>query len=237
MTETLNSSAAAPRALPRPAAVLYDWDNTLADNWGAIVAAMNHTLASFRLATWGEEEARRRIKASLRDAFPKLFGDGWRDAREIYYAHFAAHHLDHLKPTLGAAALLDAVAAAGAYQGVVSNKTGRFLRAEVEALGWTSRFGAIVGANDAARDKPDPAPVALALQPANIQPKQDVWFVGDNDIDMQCAHQSGLTGILIASPEHGGGGEALAALEFPPAVTFSSCAALSVLVSRSFAPI
>lgn len=225
MSQSEQSAAA---KLPRPVAVLYDWDNTLADNWGAIVAAMNHTLATFSLATWGEEEARQRIKASLRDAFPKLFGDAWRDAREVYYAHFAAHHLDHLKPTEGAAALLDAVAASGAYQAVVSNKTGRYLRAEVEALGWSSRFGAIVGANDAVRDKPDPAPVAMALSPVNIQPKENVWFIGDNDIDMQCAHQSGLTGVLIASPEHRRAAAALGQAEFPPAVTFSSCAALSV---------
>lgn len=235
MNSSSDQNAAA--GLPRPMAVLYDWDNTLADNWGAIVAAMNHTLAKFGLGTWGDDEARQRIKASLRDAFPQLFGEAWEDAREVYYAHFAAHHLDHLKPTHGAEALLDAVAASGAYQAVVSNKTGRYLRAEVEALGWSSRFGAIVGANDAARDKPDPAPVALALAPTNIQPKENVWFIGDNDIDMQCAHQSGLTGVLIASPEHRQAAAASAAAKFPPAVTFSSCAALSVLVSRSFAPI
>lgn len=235
MNSSSDQNAAA--GLPRPMAVLYDWDNTLADNWGAIVAAMNHTLAKFGLGTWGDDEARQRIKASLRDAFPQLFGDAWEDARQVYYAHFAAHHLDHLKPTHGAEALLDAVAASGAYQAVVSNKTGRYLRAEVEALGWSGRFGAIVGANDAVRDKPDPAPVALALAPTNIQPKENVWFIGDNDIDMQCAHQSGLTGILIASPEHRQAAAALAVVEFPPAVTFSSCAALSVLVSRSFAPI
>lgn len=231
------SEQSAAARLPRPRAVLYDWDNTLADNWGAIVAAMNHTLATFGQPTWGDDEARARIKASLRDAFPKLFGDAWQDAREVYYAHFSAHHLEHLKPTEGAAALLDAVAASGAYQAVVSNKTGRYLRAEVEALGWRDRFGAIVGANDAVRDKPDPAPVKMALAPSNIQPKESVWFIGDNDIDMQCAHQSGLTGVLIAPPEHGEIAAAACDPRFPPLVTFSSCAALSVLVSRSFAPI
>lgn len=234
---TLQQDHATAAGLSRPRAVLYDWDNTLADNWRAIVAAMNHTLVAFGLSAWDEAEARARIKASLRDAFPKLFGAHWEEAREAYYAHFAAHHLDHLKPTPGAEALLDAVAASGAYQGVVSNKTGRYLRAEVAALGWSDRFGAIVGANDAAKDKPDPAPVLMALAPANIQPSDKVWFVGDNDIDMECARRSGLTGVLIAAPELRDAEKPDKAMEFPPTVTFSSCAALSVLVSRSFAPI
>lgn len=221
----------------RPQAILYDWDNTLADNWGAIVAAMNHTLTAFGLTPWDDAEARRRIKASLRDAFPKLFGDRWQEARDVYYAHFAAHHLDHLNPMPGALELLDAVAALGIYQAIVSNKTGRYLRAEADALNWTSRFGKLVGANDAARDKPDAAPVAMALSPINLQPSESIWFVGDSDIDMQCAVSNGMIGILIPPPgvsmvEAGRGDQT-----FPPDIIFSSCKALSLLVSGSFAPI
>jgi phosphoglycolate phosphatase len=230
-------TASAFARLPRPKAVLYDWDNTLADNWGAIVAAMNHTLAAFDVPTWDEVEARRRIKASLRDAFPKLFGERWQDAREVYYAHFSAHHLDHLKPMPGAVDLLDAMAERGVYQAVVSNKTGKYLRAEAEALGWSDRFGKLIGANDAVRDKPDIAPVLSALESTDILPSQEVWFVGDSDIDMQCAHNGGMTGILIPPPGEDATEKRSEAVLFPPAVTFSSCEAFSVLVSRSFAPI
>ena len=58
----------------------------------------------------------------------------------------------------------DALAAGAAWpQGVVSNKAGRYLRAEVTHLGWAPHFGAVVGAGDASADKPDPAPILLAL--------------------------------------------------------------------------
>lgn len=224
-------------SLPRPQAVLYDWDNTLADNWGAIVAAMNHTLTEFGLTPWDEDEARRRIKASLRDAFPKLFGDRWEQARDVYYAAFAAGHLEHLKPMPGALELVDQMAALGVYQAVVSNKTGRYLRAEAAALGWSDRFGKLVGANDAVRDKPDVAPVLMALEPAGIQPSASVWFVGDSDIDMQCAISGGMTGVLIPPPGTTAGETASEGAAPPPFVTFSSCAVLSVLVSRAFPPI
>jgi phosphoglycolate phosphatase len=50
----------------------------------------------------------------------------------------------------------------GRRQGVVSNKDGPFLRAEMAHLGWHGHFGAPVGAGDAAADKPDARLCALA---------------------------------------------------------------------------
>ncbi len=209
-------------ALPR--AVLYDWDNTLVDNWGTVRAALNHALLSFGMAPWSEAEARARIKQSMRDSFPRLFGARWPEARDLFYAHFEAHHLEHLRPLPGAATLLESMAARGVYQAVVSNKTGRFLRAEADRLGWTGYFGRLVGAQDAAFDKPDAAPVRMALEPAGIEPGPDVWFVGDADVDMECAHGAGLVPVLI------GAGEGSGFDRFPPAHRYDTCHALCGLV-------
>ncbi len=63
-------------------------------------------------------------------------------------------------------------------RGVVSNKAGKFLRAEVVHLGWSPHFGAVVGAGDARADKPDPAPILMALEqlgfPASPS-KSGIW--------------------------------------------------------------
>ncbi|MGQ9372137.1 HAD family hydrolase [Azospirillum sp. A39] len=213
-----------PAALPR--AVLYDWDNTLVDNWGTVRAALNHTLVAFGQEPWSEAEARERIKQSLRDSFPRLFGERWTDARDVFYGYFAAHHLDHLRPLPGAEALLRGLADRGVYQAVVSNKNGGFLRAEAEALGWTRYFGRLVGAQDAVQDKPHCAPVHMALEPAGIAPGAEVWFVGDADIDMECAHGAGLVPVLIGAAQGEGFGR------FPPAHRYDTCGALDALVQR-----
>ena len=213
-----------PVKLPR--AVLYDWDNTLVDNWGTIRAAINHTLAAFGQQPWTEAESRERIKQSLRDSFPRLFGERWTDARDLFYAYFEAHHLEHLRPLPGARTLLEAFAERGVYQAVVSNKTGRFLRAEADALGWTRYFGRLVGAQDAEQDKPHCAPVHMALAPAGIAPCREVWFVGDADIDMECAHAAGIVPILVGSAEGEGFGP------FPPSHRYDTCHALCGLVHR-----
>jgi len=213
-----------PITLPR--AVLYDWDNTLVDNWGTIRAALNHTLVAFGQDPWSEEEARVRIKQSLRDSFPRLFGDRWTDARDIFYAYFEAHHLEHLRPIPGAQALLETLAERSVYQAVVSNKTGRFLRAEADALGWTRFFGRLVGAYDAEQDKPHCAPVRMALAPGGIEPGAEVWFVGDADVDMECAHAAGIVPILVGAAE----GEGFD--RFPPTHRYDTCHALCSLVHR-----
>lgn len=211
-------------ALPR--AVLYDWDNTLVDNWGTVRAALNHALVSFGHAPWSEAEARERIKQSMRDSFPRIFGERWTEARDAFYAYFEAHHLDHLRPLPGAQSLLRGFAERGIYQAVVSNKNGRFLRAEADRLGWTGYFGRLVGAQDAEFDKPHVAPVLMALQPAGIEPGPDVWFVGDADIDMECAHGAGMVPVLIGSGEGSGFGR------FPPTHRYDTCHALCGLVGR-----
>ncbi len=213
-----------PLTLPR--AVLYDWDNTLVDNWGTIRTALNHTLVAFGQDPWTEAIARERIKQSLRDSFPRLFGDRWTEARDIFYAAFEAHHLQEMRPMPGAQSLLEALARQGVYQAVVSNKTGRYLRAEAEALGWTRFFGGVVGSQDAEEDKPHGAPVRIALAPSGIAPGADVWFIGDADIDMECAHATGLVPILVGNME----GEGLG--RFPPKHRYDSCHALCGLVHR-----
>lgn len=182
---------------PRPRAILFDWDNTLVDNWGAIHAALNSALSAMGQGTWTVAETRQRVRKSLRDSFPEMFGERWHEARDIFYRSFAASHLETLKPIDGAGELLAALAGEGLYLGVVSNKMGDYLRREADHLGWTGYFSRLIGAMDADQDKPAVAPVELALDGSGIQRSQEVWFVGDADIDIECAKNAGLTAVIL----------------------------------------
>ncbi len=184
--------------LPAPRAILFDWDNTLVDNWLAIHDALNATLTAMGHVNWTVEETRSRLRKSLRDSFPEMFGARWEEARDIFYARFEELHIARLRPLDGAAEALQVLAASGRfYLGVVSNKTGPYLRAEAAALGWDRHFSRLVGATDAAADKPAPDPVHMALAGSGIEAGQDVWFVGDGAIDVQCALAAGLVPVLL----------------------------------------
>jgi phosphoglycolate phosphatase len=183
--------------LPRPRAILFDWDNTLVDNWAVIHEALNAALGHMGHPLWTLAETRARVRASARDSFPAMFGERWREAERVFYDAFMAQHLQRLSPMAGAAPMLQRLAGDGIYLAVVSNKKGPVLRREAEHLGWVGHFASLVGAGDAARDKPAREPVALALAAARLAPGPEVWFVGDTDIDIECGANSGCSTVLL----------------------------------------
>jgi len=183
--------------LTRPRAAIFDWDNTLIDSWAIIHDAMNVTLGAMGHSLWSYDDTITRVRRSLREAFPEMFGERWEEARDIFYGRFRAIHLDALKALPGAESLIARLAGQGIWLGIVSNKNGDHLRAEARHLGWERYFGRIVGATDAPRDKPAPDPVHMALNGSGIAPSGEVWFVGDTAIDMECAKNSGCVPVLV----------------------------------------
>lgn len=213
--------------LVRPRALLFDWDNTLVDTWETIRFAINTALTAMGHQPWTPEEARTRVRASARDAFPALFGDRADEATEIFYRAFESKHLETLRERDGAGAMLHSLAEMDPlYLAVVSNKNGRLLRREAAHIGWTDYFTRLVGANDAAKDKPAVEAVDLALAESGLESGPDIWFVGDTDIDMTCAVAAGCTPVLLRP-------EAPAEEEFPgaePRLHVTSCQALLEIV-------
>jgi phosphoglycolate phosphatase len=187
-----------------PTCLLWDWDNTLVDGWAAIERGLNAAFRAFAMPEWDRATVLARVRGSLRDTFPGMFGAEWELARDIFYAEVRACHLAVLTPMPGIEPLLHAAAALGP-QGVVSNKGGGLLRAEVAHLGWGPLFAATIGAGDASADKPRAAPILLALERCGIGPGPHVWYVGDTALDMQAARAADCTAVLLGAAEHDGG--------------------------------
>lgn len=215
-------------SLSSPVALLFDWDNTLIDSWLAIQDAQNHTLTAFGLEPWSLAETKQRVRGSMRDSYPALFGAQWQEAGTVFYKRFAERHLSNLRPLPGVEELLQHLLEQGVYVAVVSNKKGDYLREEVAFLGWERYFEQIVGAFDAERDKPWPDPVLLALSGSGLEPNPDIWFAGDADIDLQCAIASGCFPVLVRHEEPGEGEFSA----FPPALHVDSCVTLCNLLRR-----
>jgi len=213
--------------LPLPRALLFDWDNTLVDTWTVIHHALNRTFAEMGHPQWTLEETRARVRASARDSFPLLFGARAEEATELFYRIFETDHLAKLRAYAGATEMLEGLAGRGdIYLAVVSNKRGPILRREAAHLGWDRLFVRLVGANDAARDKPAAEAVEMALAGSGVAPGPDVWFVGDTDIDMACAVNTGCQPVLLREtpPEDGEFGPQVPRIHVP------DCAALLDLI-------
>jgi len=214
--------------LLKPKAILFDWDNTLVDSWAVIFDALNFTLKSFGKEPWSLIETKTRVRKSLRDSFPDLFGEEWEKAADVFYGRFDDIHISRLSPIEGAQTMLESMLEQGLFMAVVSNKRGDTLRKEVRHLGWDKYFSSLVGATDAKKDKPSAEPVALALSDCAHKSGAHIWFVGDADIDMECAINAELYPILLR--EEPPGVDEFA--DHPPAFHIVDCQTLSNLVEN-----
>ena len=205
-----------------PRAIIFDWDNTLVDNWPVIAAAINDTFHKFGLSVWTLDEVKERCNRAARDSFPEWFGSRWNEAYDFFYQRFEAIHLTMLEKLPGAGDLLNWLHLINVPCFVVSNKRGDFLRQQARALGWEHFFIGLVGSQDAKRDKPERDPVDQVLQAAGLKADLSVWFVGDTAIDILCARNAGCLPVFIgANPPID---------TLPPPLTFSNCQALKSLL-------
>ena len=212
-----------------PKAVLFDWDGTLVNSWPIIHESMNRTLEAMGQTPWTMDETLERVRKSLREAFPPLFGDRWEEARDIFYTAYRAEHLERVEKKDGAEELIGLLEKLGSHLGVVSNKSGGHLRAESNKLGWDRYFeGYLVGATDAPRDKPATDPIFMALEGTGIEPDRDVWFIGDTWVDIACGRAANCHTILIGEnmPED------REFVDHPPDEHFSDCRVLMEVVRK-----
>ena len=210
---------------PFPNAVAFDWDNTLVDSWPAIMEAINLTRTQFGQPVWTIDEIMANCTRAARESFPEWFGDKWESAYEFYYKGFdEIRKRRTIQPLRGAENLLLWLKNRDIPAFVVSNKRGDYLRLEAEKLGWTQHFVAIIGAQDAPRDKPAREHVDHALGHANITAQSSVWFVGDSETDVKCARNSGCTPILIGKPDE--------ARKLSVELVFPDCFALQTLLEK-----
>lgn len=196
-----NISKYIPKYIPK--AIIFDWDNTLVDTWPIICHAINIALEKMGHKKWSEEKIKSRAHLSMRDYFPKLFGDKWQEAGQIYADDYLKNHLEKLNFLPDALKLINFLSLETNIDlFIISNKNGITLRKETDFLNISDKFIKITGAEDAKFDKPNPEVVNFTLKyknpDKNLDPNKDlIWFVGDSLVDLQCAENSNCQSVLF----------------------------------------
>ncbi len=185
------------KTLKSPKAILFDWDNTLVNNWDPIFFAYKETLKQLGLKQQTREETLKNAKYSLRETFPKIFKRDWKKAKKIFYLSFTKIHLKKIKPIAGSEKILKKIKMHNIPSGIISNKDGVLLRKEINKLGWKKYFKVIIGANEAKKDKPSKYPLLLALKKISLKANKNIWYIGDNEIDVEFAKKNKCSSIFI----------------------------------------
>ena len=186
-----------------PTVLLYDWDNTLVDGWAAIAAALNAAFDAFDLPRWTRGRHQGRVRTSLRESFPAMFGARWEEAPRHVLRHLSEQHLAIVRPMPGAARGAAGRGRAGR-RAVVSNKSGKFLRAEVAHLGWDGHFQR----RDRRRRRRggQAGPRRQFSGPCTLTARRStVWYWAIPRCDMQAARAAGVTAVLVGDAAHDGG--------------------------------
>lgn len=187
--------------LPKPKAIIYDWDNTLVDSWPLIQQSIDKTLIEMGHEPWGIEKVKNSVHKSMRESFPLVFGEKWQEAGKLYKQNYLDIHLA-INFLPNARNMIEFISKNNIMQIVISNKMGPTLRQECKALQVEDLFFSIIGANDANNDKPSKDPVDLALLGSDLDPNKDeIWFIGDTIADVECALNSGCRPIIFSSDD------------------------------------
>lgn len=180
--------------------ILWDWDNTLADTFGAIFAAQNDSLVHFGMPKWTVEESKKVMNSAGHNVLIEMFGEErLAESREYYLSRYAMHAAEiQLKP--GAKDILEFAKAHGFINLLASNKAGSILRNEVETLGMTSCFDKIIGAKDTDANKPSKDFTDAAISGFEFD---KLISVGDGRSDIQMAHnyENGVGVLVWTNPD------------------------------------
>lgn len=177
----------------------------------------------YGLPLWSEDEFIKNIKHSAREIYPKIYGDKAPEAMDTLYGYVMERHLDHLILFPHAEDLIMRLRDLDIPMGIVSNKRHAVIVREVEHLGWQDMFFTVMGAGQAARDKPAADPVVMALgKYKKPLAAANVWFVGDTETDLLAAQAAGCPAVLVT---HGRDRRNLID-SYSPLVVADDCAAL-----------
>lgn len=175
--------------------ILWDWDNTLADTFGAIFAAQNDARVKYGMVPWTKEESKAAMNTSGRNLIKDVFGADKATEVRAYFLSRYAEHADALELKVGAKEILQWAKQNGFTNILASNKAGPILRNEAKAMGVSDYFDKMIGAEEADEDKPSKVFTDTAVQGLDIE---QIISIGDGKADIQMARNyDGGIGILV----------------------------------------
>lgn len=180
------------------AAIIWDFDGTLASSLEGITAAMGQTLATHRLPIPTVEQVRATVGLTLEQSMRHLAGVACSEQQIAQLVtHYRRVHNSHAAPLTKAFDGADRVLAESRRRGMlnilVSNKGRAGLHQLLGQLSLDGQFDHVLSAEDVSFCKPDPRLYSLDIAPryATLRPDQ-VLVVGDTETDLNFARSAEL---------------------------------------------
>ncbi|MBA3903714.1 MAG: HAD family hydrolase [Rhodocyclaceae bacterium] len=183
--------------------IVFDWDGTLLDSAGAIVACMQAAAADLGITPPDDGTARRVIGLGLHDALSKAMPgvpeSEYRRVAERYRHHYLSQ--DHeLSLFPGAHELVAELSAAGCLLGVATGKSRLGLNRALDASGLKAYFHATRCADECS-SKPAPDMLLEIMDELGTMPEQTL-MIGDTTHDLQMAKNARVDVLGVGYGAH-----------------------------------
>ena len=187
---------------------IYDHDGTMLDTLQDLADSVNYALRQHGMPEHSIDDIRRFVGNGVRLLMERAVPDGAENPQfEVTFAtfrqHYMKHSLDTTRPYEGISELIHELKARGCKMAVVSNK----MMAATQDLvrHFFPDIEVAIGENEAAgiRKKPAPDTVFEALRQLGYPPTShpspltSVVYVGDSDVDLATARNSGIPCISV----------------------------------------
>ncbi len=179
--------------------ILWDWDNTLADTFGAIFASQNALLLKLNMKPWSKKESKEVMNKAGNKIFEELFGKNKaKKANEVYWKLYH-RNIDKVKLFDDAKEVLAEAKKMGFRNVVASNKDDDVLKKEIKQMKVQNLIDFAIGARKIKFDKPAKQFTDAALK--NFNP-QKIIAIGDSRSDILMARNyENAVAILVHSSQ------------------------------------
>lgn len=185
-------------------AVLFDYDDTLVDTYGARLKAAEKAAEGILDPSLDMDKIMKQWAGRpQQDIWMDLTDNDDEKSKKLmdrYADWYWNVTTNQVQPFPGTREILDVIKAKGIALAIVTSKiksmqgkNGPYgVVTEMERMGLDSVFDVVVGWPDVKESKPAPAPLFFALDQLGVSP-QDALMVGDSHIDVKAAKNAGVT--------------------------------------------
>lgn len=184
--------------------IVFDWDGTLLDSVGSIVACMRRAADELGITSVSDEAVRGTIGLGLADAAAQLGFDASSESAEAllaaYRKHWFATYREQPRAFAGAAEALAELGRAGYLLAIATGKSRRGLDHDLESTGLGGYFQA-TRTVDEAFSKPHPQMLLDLLDELGVRAERAL-MVGDTTHDLRMAAGAGTDAVAVTCGSH-----------------------------------